>query len=95
MAIGTNNRSAVFGPVAYGVHQVQAWWKGALNSAGETTFPYGEVDTTTAVHAPTQLSAVRSGANVTVSWRNPNIASLSRARVWPASGANYLNGFAQ
>lgn len=88
MAVATDSLSAVFGPVADGAYQVQARWTGALNAAGAWTFPYVEVDTTTAVPPPTELSAVRSGANVTVSWRNPNIASFSRARVWRATGTN-------
>lgn len=88
MAVATDNLSAVFGPVPDGAYQVQARWTGALNAAGAWTFPYAEVDTTTAVPPPTELSAVRSGANVTVSWRNPNVASFSRARVWRASGTN-------
>ena len=88
MAVATNNLSAVFGPVADGVYQVQARWKGVLNVAGAWTFPYAEVDTTTAVPPPTELTAVRSGATVAVSWRNPNIPAFSRARVWRASGTN-------
>lgn len=43
MLINDDNLSAVFGPVAGGTYDARARWTGALNAAGDWSFPYAEI----------------------------------------------------
>lgn len=43
MIIGDDNISAVFGPVPDDTYSVRARWRGALETAGDWSFPYAEI----------------------------------------------------
>lgn len=88
MTIGEIYNSGVATGLAEGVYVARARWVGAQNAASDWSFPYPEIDTETAVPSPIDLMADVDGADVEISWRNPNYPTFSRARVWRSAGAD-------